>query len=909
VLSVPQISAQLDALLGRDAQARVVAIRAEQKLPWPDALQHRGRRFQLRWCESTLALREALSDSVAVGNEGSDGLVLLTPMTTFDLPDDVAARLVKGRVHQPEGWAMVRELFTAKEIDARLSRHSWMPQLLIYLALDGYEPVPNGFLDLESAWLAVLSRTLRLPVARPDAQTLLAWTMTPESTTALTGLPEVARPDVLQWLAESAGVTGKMTVACIEAGRSADAVPIGLVCDVIFSRQGEGRAALGDAAIRLEPYVRGLRLTVEEGRAWAVDASKVLPSGELVGFSGVLDRAQALLRELHIDRYAWLSNWLPAGLDERLARLAQALEALVHHPGTEAMVAVEQATDHALANKVLAAHPPRAEQVRMARRLARWLSRPAPAAQTVAEIALWQADEGAYLDWSRFRLLGGDESPALSAAMSHLRDAAMLRREALGQRLAKALPQWVAQSGGLPRRLLAVEDVLSQVVAPLAAHHPVLLLVVDGMSTGIFRELFSRAQRHGWTEWVPSGLSQPLAALAAIPTITEVSRASLLCGRRMVGAAPQEKTGFAAHPELLARSHSTKPPRLFHKGDLAEGGQLAPELRAVLGNVQHRVVGVVYNAVDDHLKGPDQLHQRWQLDDLRLMLPLLREARDARRIVIVTADHGHVLEDGSRAVAGGQSDRWRSATGQPTADEVQLRGPRVLNPEGGHEVVCLWGDRTRYSSRRTGYHGGVAPQELMVPLSVFAPLGVQVTEWTLAPPLQPAWWEFSEPALLALPPAHVPATPSAPPQTTKRKARAVPEGQTGLFQPEELVAPAFVLPAPPVPAPRSDWLGDLLGCPIYAAQRQLAARVALPDTQLRALLQALDERGGKLGRTALAQRLAVPEMRLGGMVSAARRVLNLDQAEILMSDDGDQSVSFNRALLLRQFGLPPGGRV
>ena len=76
-----------------------------------------------------------------------------------------------------------------------------------------------------------------------------------------------------------------------------------------------------------------------------------------------------------------------------------------------------------------------------------------------------------------------------------------------------------------------------------------------------------------------------------------------------------------------------------------------------------------------------------------------------------------------------------------------------------------------------------------------------------------------------------------------------------------------------------------------------------------AALQALDERGGKLGRLALAQRLAMPEMRVSGMVSAARRVLNLDQAEILQVNDTDQSVSLNRALLSRQFGLPSmGGR-
>ncbi|MHB1122567.1 MAG: BREX-2 system phosphatase PglZ [Ramlibacter sp.] len=902
MLTVAQISAQVDAVLGRDGQARTLAIKAEQKQSWPESLHHRGRRVRLRWCESSLALREALSEDTT--SEGDDALVLLTPLATFDLPDDVAARIAKGRVYQPEGWAMVRELFAAKEVDARLSRYTWMPQLLIDLALDGYEPVPSGFLDLESAWRAVLTRTLGLDNARPDAQALLGWTLSPESTLAINGLPAVARPDILRWLAEAAGVAGRMVAACIEAGRSADAVPLGLVCDVVFSPDGEGQADLGHAAIRLERYVGDTHLGVSDGRAWAAKATGLLASGDVATFSGALDRAQVLLRELRIEGHAALSNWLPSGLDARLAHLADALGALLDRPTSETLPLMERATDRVLAHRGLFVHPQRAELVRMARRLARWIARPESSTSSVPDIALWQADEGAYVDWSRFRLLGGDESPVLSAALARLRDAAMARRESLAQRLARALPDWVARDMSLPQRLVYVEDVLSRVVAPLAAQHPVLLMVVDGMSTGIFRELFNKPQRHGWAEWVPEGLVQPLAAIAAIPSVTEASRTSLLCGRRMLGSAPQEKVGFASHPDLLAHSETSAPPRLFHKGDLADDGQLAPELREALANPKQRVVGVVYNAVDDHLSGPDQLHQRWQLEDLRLMLPLLREARDVRRIVIVTADHGHVLDDGSRAVVGGQSDRWRAAGPQPTADELLLRGPRVLNPEGGNEVVCLWGDRTRYSTRRTGYHGGVAPQELVVPLSVLSPTNVQLAGWNVAPPLQPDWWDSNDLAASAPRQGLAVAGTSAPATTGKRKAAASAENQPALFAPEE--APPSV-PSPSGARPPSvpqDWIANLLSSPAYASQRQLAARVALPNEQLRSLLAAIDERGGKLGRTALAQRLGVPEMRLGGIISAAKRVLNLDQAEILIVHDAENSVTLNRALLFRQFGLP-----
>jgi hypothetical protein len=135
------------------------------------------------------------------------------------------------------------------------------------------------------------------------------------------------------------------------------------------------------------------------------------------------------------------------------------------------------------------------------------------------------------------------------------------------------------------------------------------------------------------------------------------------------------------------------------------------------------VVGVVFNAVDDHLSGPDQLNQRWALEDLRLLLPLLREAREARRVVMITADHGHLLEDGTTQLPGGESDRWRPGKSAETTNELAVSGGRVVTSDGSNAVVCLWGESTRYAGRKNGYHGGLSPQEVTVPLSVIVPLG------------------------------------------------------------------------------------------------------------------------------------------------------------------------------------------
>ena len=93
---------------------------------------------------------------------------------------------------------------------------------------------------------------------------------------------------------------------------------------------------------------------------------------------------------------------------------------------------------------------------------------------------------------------------------------------------------------------------------------------------------------------------------------------------------------------------------------------------------------------------------------------------------------------------------------------------------------------------------------------------------------------------------------------------------------------------------------------MYASQRALAARVALTDDRMRALLQALMDRGGKLSRAALAQRISAPESGLAGLLSAARRVLNVDQAAVLQVDEAG-TVELNRGLLLQQFHITPAG--
>ncbi len=894
-LSTPQIKAQLERVLDSDPTAQTVAIRAMTKQSWPELVRPHGKQFLLRWCESSLAIREALCEQEQLAAQAS-GMVVITPLSTHELAEDIAARLARARVFQPEGWDIVRLMFQAKETDARLGRFSWMPQALIDGAAQGdYQPVANGFLDMETAWREVLWRFAGIEVARPDAVTLLAWSMSPDADPRLGPLPAAMRSAILTWLAESAGVAGAMVLGCVESGRTGDALPLGLVSGVIFAPGGEGQTALGQAAIRLERFVNDTHVGVKEGRDWAAAAEQVVQRLGVEACRAALDRADALLRDLRISEFAHLSELLPSALDQRLINFASALSAHAVEPTEGNLQQVEQQADRALKHVLMNDQRPRMERVEMARRLARWLLSPMASGASLPDSVEWQADQGAYVDWARFRLLGGDELIELSDAYAACRRVAITRRDGFAKSLSLALVQWNAQTPAKTGRVVPLEQVLDRVVAPIAAVQPALLLVMDGLSNSIFRELFARAASHGWTELVPASQGRPFVGVAAVPTITEVSRTSLLCGRLTTGAQAQERLGFATHPALMATSRAENAPKLFHKGDLADAGNLAPEVRAAIANQKQQVVGVVYNAVDDHLSGPDQLNQRWALEDLRLLLPLLREAREARRVVIITADHGHLLEDGTTQIPGGESDRWRLGQSAASPHELAISGGRVVTSDGSNAVVCLWGESSRYAGRKNGYHGGLSPQELTVPLSVFAPVGSSLADWCVAPPNQPQWWELP-PLVQSKLPAVVAASPAKPP----RKKPVQPEAQPALFAPIDLPAPLVELIA-------QDWIDGLLASPIYASQRQLAARVALPDDKMRLLLEALAERGGKLSRTALANRLSLAEVRMGGLLSAVRRMLNVDQAAVLTVDEAAGSVDLNITLLQQQFKLPMQG--
>jgi hypothetical protein len=249
---------------------------------------------------------------------------------------------------------------------------------------------------------------------------------------------------------------------------------------------------------------------------------------------------------------------------------------------------------------------------------------------------------------SRQLLAKGDRVPELAAAYSRLCEQAESQRVEETTRFAALLADWSRSEPIADPRLAPLERVLDAVVAPVAADAPVLLVVCDGMGLPVAHVLLRDLVNEGWAPAMPEERAGWPVGVAILPTVTEASRTTLLCGKPTVGGQPEERSGFSSHPALRAVSSPTRPPALFHKADLVgpSGVALPDEIRRVVADPDQRIVGVVVNAVDDHLARGHQLRVGWDLLSLRPLSWLLDAAAEAGRVVVVTADHGHVLDAG-----------------------------------------------------------------------------------------------------------------------------------------------------------------------------------------------------------------------------------------------------------------------
>lgn len=168
-----------------------------------------------------------------------------------------------------------------------------------------------------------------------------------------------------------------------------------------------------------------------------------------------------------------------------------------------------------------------------------------------------------------------------------------------------------------------------------------------------------------------------MPVVAALPSVTQVSRASLLSGTLTSGDAAVETRNFELHPVLRHVCDKKYPPVLFHKKEVTEGarGAIGEDLSKAILSLNLRVVGVVINAIDDRLSSAQQIRDDWTIHRISPLGSLLKLARDTGRVVILASDHGHVWHrPDARNIPLQTGGRWRPKADDLAEDEVAITG-------------------------------------------------------------------------------------------------------------------------------------------------------------------------------------------------------------------------------------------
>ena len=915
---------RINGTLAGNGDPQVLLLRGEPVWDDPNELAlGAGRRARVATGPSPLAVHELVLTHLTGDNTPSPRmLVILTDIEEHDLDPAILARTHRGRIHTVNQWDIVQEAFSATGVDPRLKAEAWACEALLDAAgTQGWHAtLAGGMLSRNPALAALTARRLRLERTgdRIDPPSLLRWSHTPGGPELLLDLRPAERDGIIEFLseAEQSGSAGRILLALTKAGHGADAVAYGLLCAALWQHatpdhavyQMRGRVerwlgdhppatddALGDQLTAFgracEEYITDLlgkaRTATDQS-----DDSTDRPAREARKITDtVLGQADLLVRQFSADTAAAASPLLTAGLEARFTAAGNALGA---GKLTSIDAAVQSLRDHNLA----ADHPARIRRVRMAQRLTRWLATdPDSTTDTVAAALERQIGETSWVDRALDYLeAGGDDDPAVRLAYQALGGRVREQRSEFDREFAKSLAVWT-ESGTDPGSMLTVETFLARVVRPVAATQRVLLLVIDGLSAAIATELATQL-RQTFAEYDPLPDNKPRrrAMAAALPSLTAVSRTSLFAGTLMRGDQKDEARLFPQH-----RFWGSRKAAVFHKDDLRSGpgDRFGADLEAAIFDPNSHVA-VVLNTIDDRLAKEQKLGDaEWQIREIGDLRALLSAATGQGMAVLITSDHGHVIDrhDVKLDCANPESARHRlpqSEYDRLADTEIALRGPRVVWPEPGAAIVALWDSDSRYTTRKAGYHGGASLAEMTIPVLAFLPFGATPPKgWRELGDQEPAWW--------ALDPETAELTP--PPQQEKAK-RARQRAQDALTNQMslDLPTPAEAPSAPVTPAVpgEQDLVTRLLSAPVFEVQlEQLARKPAIPKLEkaIRALLD------GPQPITALAQRVGDPPTRANGFAAILGQLLNVDGAQVLETLPDGRTVRLHTTLLRQQFEL------
>lgn len=898
------ISTQLQAILDRDDGADSIA------LVWPEFIELSaevqevaGTLLRIVYCVSELAIREQLAKHQDVS--GDERLVILSPFDETRLSKDILARLWGFEPKRISPWRTLEQLLKIKQIDPRLThkKYRWIAECLVS-TYDHYQGhIRFGeTLDFDKAWEAIALGLLGYQGASPDLDSLLSWSIDTEASGKVANLPESVAEHLGDWLEPRLNTLTPLVETLWQEGHAGDMLAVGLVCQLLYS---ERRLKTGDAAILqargqlTERFLGGQKqddaLLRSYGSAAKTFAERCLTSDHRK-INPAFTHAEQILASLDLAGLSIESDLLPAAFPLRLTQFAKALDNAIKGKSIDPAVTVLQTLQN---HQLAIVRSDQVEAAQLAVRVCFWLKGLPEDDGSAHGIIRSYVAEGGFLDWARSRIWSGDEHEQLSAVYQRLTKKTAERRDALNQQFAGYLPA-IARGDRLGSGIWPVEDTLEQLIIPLAEQQPVLLLVVDGMSQAVYREFADDLIWRRWVELQKTGSEGAECLISALPSITKLSRYSLLAGKVGEGVAANEKKAFTGHPGLKKLT-SKAGPILFHKADLQQpgsGGGLSGHVRECIAGDKHRVVAAVINAVDDQLSSNAQIAISWKTGTSKLLQQILEAAKESGRLVIFTSDHGHVLDhDMTYQKTTGVGERYKQADSQVKSGEVLLEGNRVVL--AGNKAILPWSEKIRYANKKMGYHGGASLQEVIIPFGVFRNIdsmlvdakGHELQGWQEVPRQEPAWWRLN-----AIERAPEPIKIQGVGKVTTSTKKSKKDRQTlDLFADDNAIADA--------PKSEEQWIDVLFASLVFKEMKARLGRVPVNDDQLRTLLQFLSEREGQQMLDAVVEVLGIPALRIHGLLAGVQKLLNVDGYRVLAIDRSAKTVKLDIGLLKKQFEL------
>lgn len=865
-------------LSGSPPRQKTLLIRAQPSWTGAATLDVGSVRVRIAEGVSTLAALDAMR------TRGEDEyLAVLTGLNEVQLGSAVVLNVDKQRVTVLDEWNVVPTLFGVRDSVTRPIRElgSWVPPLLVSVKPErGYVPAPGGVLTIDYLLQSLVSALIGLDRAESLATSdALAPLDDPGVRARLAEMGNEANNQLIQAVSRHVDPYLAMAMHAASLKGNVSTIAVGLVVGELWA----------NATAELEPSTVAARVRVENyigGRPASHAAQRFGEAARLVTqrwladdnthAQEVLEQAEALCVDLDWGEGAAASEFLPAGLRFRVGRFATELQSAAADPTEDRSITVDQALRDVERHGAHEMFARSLQTAKMAARLVRWLVRTNIESPNISEALSLFSENDAWAERALGDIWNGDTDSRLAEAYKALAHAVQAARKQQNVSAASQLTGDLVNAG----TILGIEHLLHKIVVPLATEKPVLLLVLDGMSIPTAIELAAELPSRGWTEISTEKTRKRGVAIAALPTVTEFSRTSLFAGELLAGNQQIEKTRFA----------SAVNGSVFHKDDLRSeaGHALPPAVISAISNTAQKIVGVVLNTIDDALASADVDSLRWDVQSIANLEAILAQAHTAGRVVILTSDHGHIVERGSelRNIPGAAA-RWRAlSTGEVNLDEILVNGPRVLS-EGNSAVIAV-DEGIRYASKKAGYHGGASLSELAVPIIVFKPRGMEDPKgWTEAPPQEPVWWNESfRPRVIK----------SIQTKTVKKPKRVPPAEEAALFDVETDQQPAAELA-------ETDLVIRVLSSEIYATRRNIGGRHPVDDSLAAAILSTLISGGGRAHRNTLAATAGVPAEAMSGLLATFRRVLNIDGYPVIDRDVDGETWLLDEALLREQFEL------